>query len=359
MKKSVTLISLLMVTYFSFAQTAKYSNEFLSLGVGARALAMSNAMVSLTDDVHAAYWNPAGLTRLDKKYEFSLMHSEYFAGIAKYDYAGIAYKIDDKSAVALSYLRFGVDNIMNTTDLIDNQGNVDYNRISYFSAADNAFLISYARNLGGIEGLSVGANAKVIRRSIGDFAGAWGFGLDAGIQYQRKGWQVGLMARDVTSTFNAWNYNLTDEVIAVFQATGNEIPKNSLELTLPKLILGAGKKIDFNKGWNATVAADIDFTFDGKRNTLLKSNVVSLDPHLGLEVGYKKIVAVRAGIGNYQKIPDFDGTQYSSVQLNFGLGIGIKDIVYIDYAFTDLGNLSIALYSHLFSIKVALDKFHK
>ncbi|MDX9891320.1 MAG: PorV/PorQ family protein [Bacteroidales bacterium] len=359
MKKSVTLISLLMVTYFSFAQTAKYSNEFLSLGVGARALAMSNAMVSLTDDVHAAYWNPAGLTRLDKKYEFSLMHSEYFAGIAKYDYAGIAYKIDDKSAVALSYLRFGVDNIMNTTDLIDNQGNVDYNRISYFSAADNAFLISYARNLGGIEGLSVGANAKVIRRSIGDFAGAWGFGLDAGIQYKRKGWQVGLMARDVTSTFNAWNYNLTDEVIAVFQATGNEIPKNSLELTLPKLILGAGKKIDFNKGWNATVAADIDFTFDGKRNTLLKSNVVSLDPHLGLEVGYKKIVAVRAGIGNYQKIPDFDGTQYSSVQLNFGLGIGIKDIVYIDYAFTDLGNLSIALYSHLFSIKVALDKFHK
>ncbi|HPE40475.1 MAG TPA: hypothetical protein PLI77_05235, partial [Bacteroidales bacterium] len=176
MKKSVTLISLLMVTYFSFAQTSKYSNEFLSLGVGARALAMSNAMTSLTDDVNAAYWNPAGLTRLDKKYQLSLMHSEYFAGIAKYDYAGIAYKIDDKSAVALSYLRFGVDQIMNTTDLIDNQGNVDYNRISYFSAADNAFLISYARNLGGVEGLSVGANAKVIRRTLGNFAGAWGFG---------------------------------------------------------------------------------------------------------------------------------------------------------------------------------------
>jgi len=359
MKKSVTLISLLMVTYFSFAQTSKYSNEFLSLGVGARALAMSNAMTSLTDDVNAAYWNPAGLTRLDKKYQLSLMHSEYFAGIAKYDYAGIAYKIDDKSAVALSYLRFGVDQIMNTTDLIDNQGNVDYNRISYFSAADNAFLISYARNLGGVEGLSVGANAKVIRRTLGNFAGAWGFGLDAGIQYQRKGWQMGLMARDVTSTFNAWNYNLTDEVVAVFQATGNEIPTNTLELTLPKLILGAGKRFDFPKGWNATVAADIDFTFDGKRNTLLNSNVVSLDPHLGLEVGYKKIVVVRAGIGNYQKIPDFDGTQYASIQLNFGLGIGIKDLIYIDYAFTDLGNLSIALYSHLFSIKIALDKFHK
>lgn len=359
MKK--TALSLLIVAFctFSFAQTAKYSNEFLSLGVGARALSMSNAMVSLTDDVTAAYWNPAGLIRMDKKYEVSLMHSEYFAGIAKYDYVGIAYKIDDKSAIALSYLRFGVDNIMNTTELIDNQGNVDYNRISYFSAADNAFLVSYSRQIGKVEGLSIGANAKVIRRSIGEFAGAWGFGLDAGIQYQRKGWQLGLMARDVTSTFNAWNYNLTDEVKAVFKATGNEIPTNSLELTLPKLILGGGKTFEFKNGWNATVAADFDFTFDGKRNTLLKSNVVSIDPHLGLEVGYKKIVAVRAGVGNFQQVPDFDGTNYTSVQLNLGLGIGIKDLVYIDYAFTDLGNLSIALYSHLFSVKVALDKFRK
>lgn len=358
--KKIAILGFLLISFtLSFSQTAKYSNEFLSLGVGARALSMSNVMVSLTNDVTAAYWNPAGLTRMEKKYQMSLMHSEYFAGIAQYDYAGISYKIDDKSAFAFSYLRFGVDNIMNTTELIDNQGNVDYNRISYFSAADNAFLISYARNVANVEGLSVGANAKVIRRTIGDFAGAWGFGLDAGIQYQKKGWQFGLMAKDVSSTFNAWSYNLSDEVVAVFEATGNEIPENSMELTLPKLILGAGKTIEFDKGWNATIAADIDFTFDGKRNTLIKSDVVSLDPHLGIEVGYKKFVAIRAGVGNYQIVPDFDGTQYANLQINLGLGIGIKEFIYIDYAFTDLGNLSIALYSHLFSVKVALDQFHK
>jgi hypothetical protein len=357
MKKYAVFIVLITSCFLGNAQTAKYSNEFLSLGVGARALAMSNVMVSLTDDVNAAYWNPAGLTRMDKKYQLSLMHSEYFAGIAKYDYAGVAYKIDDKSAIAFSYLRFGVDNIMNTTQLIDNQGNIDYNRITFFSAADNAFLLSYARKVGSIEGLSIGANAKVIRRTIGKFASAWGFGLDAGIQYQKNGWQLGLLAKDVTSTFNAWNYTLTDEVIDVFQSTGNEIPVNSLELTLPKLVLGGGKYFEFGKGWNSTVALDFDFTFDGKRNTLVKSNVVSIDPHFGLEVGYKKIVAIRAGVGNYQQIPDFDGTKKSSLQINLGLGIGIKDFIYIDYAFTDIGDLSLALYSHLFSIKVSLDKF--
>lgn len=356
--KKFSLFALLVLCYFiGDAQTAKYSNEFLSLGVGARALAMSNVMVSLTDDVNAAYWNPAGLTRMDKKYQLSLMHSEYFAGIAKYDYAGVAYKIDDKSAIAFSYLRFGVDNIMNTTQLIDNQGNIDYNRISYFSAADNAFLLSYARQIADIEGFSFGANAKVIRRTIGKFAGAWGFGLDAGLQYQRKGWQFGVLAKDVTSTFNAWNYTLTDEVLEVFQSTGNEIPVNSLELTLPKIILGAGKYIKIGENWNSTVALDFDFTFDGKRNSLIKSNFVSIDPHFGLEVGYKRIVAIRAGVGNYQQIPNFDGTKKSSLQINLGLGIGIKDFLFIDYAFTDIGDLSLALYSHLFSIKVSLDKF--
>jgi len=355
--------SLIFFLSFSYlltnAQTVKYSNEFLSLGVGARGLAMANTMTALSNDVTSAYWNPAGLVRMERPYQLAAMHAEYFAGIAKYDYIGAGYRIDNKQAVAISWIRFGVDNIMNTTELIDNQGNIDYNRISYFSAADNAFLLSYAYNLEKIKGLSLGANAKIIRRTIGKFAGAWGFGLDAGLQYNNKGWQVGAMLKDVTSTFNAWSYNLTDKVIEVFEATGNEIPENTLELTIPKLNIGAGKHIEFGKGFNGTFAIDFDCTFDGKRNTLIRSNVLSIDPHFGMEFAYKTIVALRAGIGNFQQIPYFDGKKKFSCQINFGIGIGIKDIVFIDYAFTDLGNLSIALPSHVFSLKLTIESFKR
>lgn len=359
MKKLVAILFCFVLTYISWAQTAKYSNEFLSLGLGARGLALSNTMTSIADDVTAAYWNPACLSNMKKKYELSLMHAAYFAGIANYDYAGIGYKIDEQSTVAFSYLRFGVDKIMNTTELIDNQGNIDYNRITYFSSADNAFLLSYAHNFKKVDGLSIGGNAKIIYRRIGDFANAWGFGIDAGIHYTQKGWHVGAVLRDATSTFNAWNYHLSDQVIDVFEQTGNEIPENSLELTLPKLLIGGGKYVELGKGFNATFALDFDFNFDGKRNSLIRSKVVNIDPHFGMEFAYKNIVALRAGIGNFQQETDFAGKKRTSLQINLGIGVCIKNIVTIDYALTDIGDLSIALYSHIFSVKVGLDRFKR
>jgi hypothetical protein len=341
------------------AQVAKYSNEFLSLGIGARGLAMSNTMVSLSDDVTAAYWNPAGLGRMQRPYQLAAMHAEYFAGIAKYDYIGAAYKIDNKQAVAFSWIRFGVDNIMNTTELIDKQGNFDYNKITYFSAADNAFLLSYAYNFEKAKGLSLGANAKIIRRTIGKFGGAYGFGLDFGLQYVNKGWMAGAMLKDATSTFNAWSFQLTDRVKEVLEATGNELPENGIELTVPKLNIGGAKSVELGKGFNGTFALDFDCTFDGKRNTLIKSKPLCIDPHFGMEFGYKTIVALRAGIGNFQQIPYFDGKNKFTCQINFGIGIGIKDIVFIDYAYTNLGNISIALDSHIFSLKIAIESFKK
>ena len=167
------------------------------------------------------------------------------------------------------------------------------------------------------------------------------------------------MLRDGTSTFNAWNYHLTDQVIDIFHQTGNEIPENELELTLPALMLGAGKYVELGKGFNATFALGLDCTFDGKRNTLIKSNVLSMDPHFGMEFAYKKIVALRAGIGNFQQEPDSDGKKKTTLQINLGVGVCIKNIVSIDYAFTDLGDISIAQYSHIISLKVAIDRFKK
>jgi hypothetical protein len=283
------------------------------------------------------------------------MHSEYFAGIAKYDYGAVAAKIDASSAAAFSFIRFGVDDIPNTTDLIDNNGNIDYDRITSFSANDYAFIFSYARKHK-IEGLRYGANVKIIHRKIGDFASAWGFGFDVAAQYDYKKWNFGILGRDITSTFNAWSYSLSDRMKEVFTETGNEIPSNSLEVTMPKLILGAGRKFDLGKRFTGLADIDLDMTFDGMRNVLIKSDPISMDPHLGLEFGYRNLIFLRAGVGNIQNETNMEGKVIKTFQPNMGIGINIKDIFSIDYALTDIGDKSIALYSNIFSLKFNLNR---
>ncbi|MBL4652476.1 MAG: PorV/PorQ family protein [Flavobacteriales bacterium] len=335
----------------------KYSNEFLAIGVGARALGMSNASITTVNDVTAGYWNPAGLLEMEGNLSVGLMHSEYFAGIAKYDYGAIATPIDSNSALGFSFIRFGVDNIPNTTELIDAEGNVDYNRITTFSAADYAFLLSYARKMN-IPGLRIGANVKVIHRRAGDFAKSWGFGLDAAAKYDYKKWKFAAVARDVTTTYNAWSFDLSDEMKATLLRENNELPENSVEITMPRLIIGIAREEVIKEKIYILAEFDADFTFDGKRNVVVSGDPVSIDPHVGVEISYDKIVFLRGGVGNIQKVKsDVGSRNVTTFQPNFGVGLNIKPLnLTIDYAFTDIGDQSVALYSHVFSLKFNLHK---
>jgi hypothetical protein len=353
-KKIISGITFALLSISLFAQAPKYSNEFLAIGIGARALGMSNSVVSITDDVTSGYWNPAGLTNIKSNLQLGLMHSEYFAGIAKFDYGALAAKLDEQSTGAFTFIRFGVDDIPNTTELIDAEGNIDYDRITTFSAADYAFIFSYGRKMS--DELRVGANVKIIHRTVGDFAHAWGFGLDVGVQYTTNDWHFGAIARDITSTFNAWSFDLPDKMKEVFTLTGNDIPSNSLEITLPKLILSAGRDFKLSPNFNLMPVLDVDITFDGKRNVLIKSNPISIDPHLGLELSFKDIIFVRGGVGNIQHETDMFGKKITTFQPNIGLGIQIKNTVEIDYALTDIGNQSIAVYSNIFSLRFNINK---
>ncbi len=149
MTRSLLIFALIsLFSVFSYAQEApKYSNEFLSIGVGARGLGLSGAMVASVNDVTAGFWNPAGLTLGTGDLQIGLMHNEFFAGIGKFDYGAIAAPIDATRTIGFSVLRFAIDDIIDSTQLLDSEGNVDYDRLTSFSAADYAFLFSYAKKL--------------------------------------------------------------------------------------------------------------------------------------------------------------------------------------------------------------------
>ncbi len=348
---------LVLCSAFAKAQTSRaYSNEFLNIGVDAAALGMSNAVVASSDNVNSVYWNPAGLTRMQDQ-ELSLMHSSYFANIAQFNYGAFAMPIDDVSAFGFSVIRFSVDDILNTTQLIDDQGNINYDRISTFSTADWAFAFSYAREAK-LDGFSYGANAKVIRRVIGDFANSWGFGFDVGLQFKRGDWQVGFMARDITTTYNTWSIDEEkfSEISGAVENQNQELPETT-EITLPKLQLGLARTFTFHYDHILTAEVNMNMRFI-QTNDIISSSAVSATPSLGLEYSFVDLVFVRAGVGNFQNIQQLDGNSSTTFQPNIGVGFKYRGIS-VDYALTDIGDSSEALYSNVFSVNIDLSVFSK
>lgn len=350
MKSTQIVFVLILSTTAVWSQAVrKYSNEFLNIGVDAASLAMGNAVTATSGDVNSGYWNPAGLISLEDN-ELALMHASYFANIALYDYAAFAKPLDDRSALAISLIRFGVDDILNTTQLIDANGNIDYNRIRLFSTADYALTLSYAREMP-VQGLNMGANVKIIRRVIGDFASSLGFGLDFGLQYNSKNWKFGLMARDITTSVNTWSIN--EEAFATIsdavEGQNQELPE-TLEVTLPKLQLGIAHNWEINYDYTLKAEVDLLMRFT-QTNDIISSSSVSATPAAGIEFGYTGIVFLRAGVGNFQEITQLDGSNRIGFQPNIGVGFQYKGI-HVDYALTDIGDQSAAVYSNIFSLKL-------
>lgn len=336
----------------------KFVNEFLNVGVGARAHGMFGSVVASTHDATSAYWNTAALTQINAPLSISAMHANWFGGIANYDYFTIAKRFnkDNNSYGALSFIRMGVDNIPNTLNIVNPDGSIDFDKVTEFSAADYAFLLSYARNVGNGEKLSVGGNLKIIRRVIGTFGGAWGFGADFSVLYKAGDHlRIGGTVRDITTTFNTWSFNLTNEEKEVFQKTGNEVPVSSSETTLPRLIAGVSYDGAIGKNFTYLVELDANISTYGTKAGVLSGKNFSLDPSFGGELGYSKLVFLRLGIGNLQRVlnevnadkRDFD------FQPNVGLGLVLGRLK-LDYALGNVGNVSGAQASHIFSISIDL-----
>jgi hypothetical protein len=331
--------------------TPKYSNDFLSIGVGGRALAMGGTQVSLAHDATAGYWNPAGLVGQKTKYDAVLMHSELFSGIVKNDYAAFSMPLDERSAIGASLIRVGVDDIPDTRALVNEYNQISYDRVTYFSVADYGLLLSYARKLAAVEGLQVGANAKIIYRNVGDYADAWGFGIDAGAQYQRGNWNFALMARDITTTFNAWSMN--PEKFQPTRDTADYIPRNSTEITLPRFVLGVSRSFKLPGELTAVAALDLEMTTDGKRNTPVSTNFVSIAPHLGAELGYKNLLFLRGGATNVQKVTSFDNKEEWKIQPTLGVGLALSGLR-LDMALSRLAIERLGQSSQANSIMVSL-----
>ncbi|MCP5062754.1 MAG: PorV/PorQ family protein [Ignavibacteriae bacterium] len=320
MNKNIISVFLFAIMFIStnFAQTTigKYAGEFLSLGVGGRALGMGGASVAAVNDVTSGYWNPAGLAHLDYP-QISLMHEEHFGNLVNYNYAAIAIPYGKDMSFGISAIRLGIDGISDTRDagidretgevinLLDpnwqtlhpNWG-LDRTKITEFSNTDYAFFLTFAKRHS--ENLYWGANVKIIRRDIAEF-GATGIGFDIGAVYiPMENLTLGANIMDVTTTLLAWD-------------TGRN------ELISPTTKIGAAYTLNL-LGGVFTPAFDFDVRFENRRSSAnFNLGPISFDARFGLEYNYNNLFAIRGG--------------YNDVK-QFTVGAGVKlPKLNVDYSF--------------------------
>ncbi|MCY4001512.1 MAG: PorV/PorQ family protein [Bacteroidetes bacterium] len=352
------LVALVSSMPVSAQRIAKYGADFLAGGVDARALGMGGAYVAHTQNVNSVYWNPAGLTQTEYP-EVAYMHAERFAGVVSFDFAAIAYPVSHQSTVGLSFFRSGVNDIKNTLNAWDAERNQPKanpeSYITSFSAADHAFLISYARKLN--DQLSVGASGKIIRRTIGNFADAWGYSLDAGAQWHNDRFKVGVQIQDLSTMLQSWSVNTSAFTLEETNPeTGNpytftevfdqELPTGDTYLVLPVIRLGSGVRLPISSHSLVTIGLDMDIAFDGQQADAFNAGDLSFHPRIGGEFSFRNLVALRAGINRIAQT-ESDGLD---IVPSVGAGIHLGPLS-IDYGFGDFGGLVSDLgYSHRISV---------
>ena len=341
----------------SAQRIAKYGADFLAGGVDARALAMGGANVAQTRNVNSVYWNPSGLAHTQYP-EIAYMHAERFAGIVSFDFAAIAYPVSHNSTVGLSFFRSGVNDIKNTLNAWDAERNQPKanpeSYITSFSAADMAFLISYARRLN--QQFTVGASGKIIRRTIGDFADAWGYSFDAGAQWHGDRFMIGIQLQDLSTMLQSWSVNTsafsieetnpdTGAPYTFTEVFDQELPTGDTFLVLPVVRLGSGLMVPISSQSTLTFGLDVDVAFDGQQANAFNLGDLSFHPRLGGEFSFRNLVALRAGINRIAQTDSYGLDIVPSV----GAGIRLGPLS-VDYGFGDFGGLVSDLgYSHRIS----------
>lgn len=319
------------------ADEGSHAAEFLSHGVGARALGMGSMFVSVADDATATYWNPAGLAQI-KKHAFSAMYSESFGidggrflgkGLVQYNFVNYIQQIENIGTVGISWIRLGVDDIPLTT-FVDKNGNgilgdfddKNNNKIKEagelyidlpiiagtFSNTDNAVLISYARQVN--QRIAVGGNLKLLRQSIFENRGS-GFGIDLGLLLgPYRGLRIGVALVDATGTQIRWN----TETRPTFTRD-------------PRLRFGTSYQISLPLIGKVTLGADLETNRENLEDSEDSgSNVIF---RYGVEYWMFNVIALRIGA---------EGDELAAgAGLRFPLG---EAKLFADYAFNahDLGD---------------------
>ncbi len=325
------------VTYAqSVSRAGTSAASFLKIGVGGRGLGMGEAVTTLTEDVTAVYWNPAGLAASSST-QILLNHFDYIADIS-YDYIAISLPFKGVGNIGLHFGYLGMPDIERTT-INEPMGNGEMVSASSYSAG-----ISFARNL--TDRFAIGTTLKMIQENLWH-TDATGYAMDIGITYRTifNNIKIGMSISNFGTGMQLDGRDLLVQHDIDTQSNGNNSNINALlktdEFSLPIL---------FRVGISGNIAKD----FLGIEENDLILAVDAIHPNddyeylnVGAEYTFRNMFSLRAG---YRKL----FLDESEGGLTFGVGLHMTVMnfdMHLDYAAIDYGRLD---YLNKFSFILSL-----
>jgi hypothetical protein len=298
---------------------------FLEIPVGASAVAMGSAFVSVANDATSLYWNPAGSAWLTQS-EVLAMHTNWIAG-TRFDYASFVLPLEEFGTIGVNVTNLSMDDQKVTTVLMP-EGDGEY-----FSAGDLAVGLSYAHRL--TDRFTIGFNAKYIQETIWHES-ANAFALDIGTIFRTDligGLTIGASLSNFGTTMkmsgrDARQFGMLD---ATKPGTNSQIPED-IEMDswdLPLLFqIGVSTTPLKTDNYRLTISADALHPNDDYESV-----------NVGGEFAFEDVLFLRGGF-NSLGLPDREG----GLSLGFGISsagfLSGGTIVKFDYAYRDMGRLS-------------------
>ncbi len=327
----IILLSAILISSITFCQSDFVSNvskkgttaaSFLSIGQGAKAIAMGSAFVAISDDQSAFYWNPAGLAKLEGV-GIVFDHTNWIADVA-YNYVAATYNLGGMGTVGFSFTSSSYGDMKVTTvDAPDGTGQV-------FNASDIAFSLGYAINL--TDNFAIGFNPKIIYQSIWQ-ANAIGFAMDLGVQYRTP--FDGIMLGMSVANFGTKMQMQGNSTLVTYDpdpsTSGNngKIPAN---LSTDYWALPLNFRVGLAYSPISTEKHKITIAIDALHPS---DNYESIN--IGGEYVFDDVIAIRGG---------YKSLFLTNSEESFALGFGLKQIflgniaVRLDYAYQNFGRLN-------------------
>lgn len=337
MIKKIIITYLFVFSFISFinaqnvSKTGTTAANFLDISVGAPAVGMGGAFVSLSNDVTALYWNASGIANLEK-HEVVLNHINWIAD-TKYDFVGVALNLGGFGTLGLSFISLSMDDMMvRTVEKPEGTG-------EYFSAQDIAVGLTYSKKL--TDRFSIGFTGKYIQQNIWHMS-ATAFALDIGTLFRTDllgGMVIGASLSNFGTSMQLdgrdtrYFIRVDDTKMGSNERIPTNIEMDSWDLPL-RFRIGVSTKAINTENYELTIAIDA-----------VHPNNDYQSMNFGAEFGFMQFLFFRAGYQNAFLIDSEGG-------LSFGVGVNSKmlfseTVVKFDYAYSDFGRLENV---HMFSI---------